>query len=167
MITKGWIKMFRKVQEWEFYKDTNVKCVWLHLLINTAYEPTKLNEDFIIYPGYVVTSVRKLAAETGLSIQNVRSALKKLETAHQITQTATHKGTVIRLENWAIYQDGATSSTQEVTHEVTQYKKYNNKNNKNYNKRTNRFINHEQRTYDFEKLEKLERELLIKEVHNL
>ena len=29
----GWIKLFRRFTEWEWYKNTNVKIVYLHLIL--------------------------------------------------------------------------------------------------------------------------------------
>lgn len=37
----GWIKLHRKLINWEWYQDTNVKVVFLHLLLIANHEDKK------------------------------------------------------------------------------------------------------------------------------
>ena len=37
----GYIKLHRKMTEWEWYSDSNTKTVFLHLLLEANFKPTK------------------------------------------------------------------------------------------------------------------------------
>lgn len=115
----GYIKLHRKMLDWEWYKDSNTKSLFLHLLLTAAHEPVRYG-DIELQPGQVITSIRQLAADTGLSVQNVRTALKKLQLTQELTQQLTQQQTLLTVENWGFYQCKNSSLTQEVTQELTQ-----------------------------------------------
>ena len=73
-----WIKLNRNMLEWRWYKDQNTKALFIHLLIKASIK----NQDYrdvSVRRGELVTSLATLANETGLSIQNVRTALGHLK----------------------------------------------------------------------------------------
>ena len=120
----GFIKLFRKMTEWEWYTDTNTKVVFLHLLLTVNHKKDTW-QGITIYPGQRVASIRKLADETNLSVRSVRTALDHLKATHELTlettQGATHKCTVITVENWECYQVSRnTIDTQTDTRNDTQ-----------------------------------------------
>lgn len=115
----GYIKLFRKMTKWEWYKDTNTKVVFLHLLL-TANHKTDTWQGITVHPGQKVTSIRHLANEIGISVRSVRTALEHLKATHEVTQEttqgATHKCTIITVENWSDYQVAQnTNDTQTDT----------------------------------------------------
>ena len=55
----GWIKLFRRFTEWEWYKNTNVKIVYLHLIL-MANPKEKQWQGMEIKRGQLVTSFRTL-----------------------------------------------------------------------------------------------------------
>lgn len=120
----GFIKLFRKMTEWEWYTDTNTKVMFLHLLLTVNHKKDTW-QGITIYPGQRVASIRKLADETNLSVRSVRTALDHLKATHELTlemtQGATHKCTVITVENWECYQVSRnTIDTQTDTRSDTQ-----------------------------------------------
>ena len=58
----------------------------------------------VIQNGEIVTSIRELSIATGLSEQQIRTALNHLKSTHEITSRATNKNTLIMIEKWAVYQ---------------------------------------------------------------
>ena len=134
----GWIKVHRKMTEWEWYQDSNTCRLFLHLLLTVNRKPGKW-QGMDIPAGSRITSIRKLAAETNLSERNIRTALKRLISTHEVTQSSTSRYTLIQLTNYEKYQSTYTASDTQVTQyrhtddtRVTTNK--NNKNNKNEKK---------------------------------
>lgn len=137
-IDNGFIKIHRSITSWGWYKDTNTKVLFLHLILSANFAPAEFFGRRIEV-GQLVTSLANLAAETGLSVMAVRTALKHLETTGEITRESTTKYTVISIKNYREYQSVTSQTTnqkqtsnKQATNEQQQYKK-NKKNKKNKN----------------------------------
>lgn len=98
---KGWIKLYRKFLSWRFYRDVPCKVLFLHFLLTAAYQKDNING---LDCGFLISSLRQLAFETGLTLQQTRTALEKLEKAGCIKKTITKKCTLISVVNWNFYQ---------------------------------------------------------------
>ncbi|MBR2587533.1 hypothetical protein IKE71_04160 [Candidatus Saccharibacteria bacterium] len=109
----GYIKLFRQMTEWEWYKEPNTKAVFLHLLIMANHSPGRW-QGIKIDRGQHLTSIKKLAEETGLSSQNVRTALNHLKSTHELTITPTKRYTLITVEKYEKYQ-GDDSGANKVS----------------------------------------------------
>ena len=105
----GWLKLFRCFTEWEWYSDTNTVRLFLHLLLRVNYRERRW-KGIIIPRGSMVTSLAALAAETTLSVQNVRTCLAHLKSTGEIRVETTPCYTLITVNNYARYQDGGTCS---------------------------------------------------------
>lgn len=108
----GFILLYRSILEWEWYKDVNTCRLFIHLLLSAAFQPVRV-EGKRVKRGQYITSVRRLAKETGLSEANTRTAIKHLESTHEITCTPSRQGTVITIKNYSKYQ----AQTQQPTHD--------------------------------------------------
>lgn len=113
---EGWIKLHRKILDWEWYNDINVKVLFLHLLLTANYEDKKW-QGITIKRGQKVTSIGHLAEETGLTIRQVRTALQKLEKTKNLTSKTTNKFTLVTIENYGFYQSYNDFVTSNVTNE--------------------------------------------------
>lgn len=100
---EGWIKVHRKLVDWEWYNDINVKVVFLHLLL-TANHKEKQWKGQTILRGQKLTSIEHLADDVGLTFQQTRTALKKLKSTHEIIIKTTNKNTLITIEKFNNYQ---------------------------------------------------------------
>lgn len=100
----SWIKLYRKFVEWEWYSDVNCKVVFLHLLL-TANHKVKRWQGREIGIGEVVTGRNVLAEEVGLTVQQTRTALKKLCESGEIEIEHTNRFSVIKIVNFQKYQE--------------------------------------------------------------
>lgn len=137
----GWIKLYRQMTDWQWYQNNNVKSVFIHLLLK-ANHAENLWQGYIIKRGQVMTSVGHMAEELGLSRQQVRTALKKLQGSKEISVKSTSKNTIVTIENYSVFQDEDTESNQQITNNqpsdnqqiTTNKKKKKEKNKKNEEK---------------------------------
>lgn len=103
MANDGFIKLYRKMTQWGWYKDQNTKDVFLHLLLEACYEPCYFR-NIQLEIGQVATTVREIKEKTGINEQPIRTSLKKLISTNEITIKTTNKYSVITLLNYAEYQ---------------------------------------------------------------
>ena len=100
---EGWIKIHRKILEWEWYDDINTKVLFFHLLLTANHKEKKWRGQ-IIQRGQKITSISHLAKETGLTCQQIRTSLNKLKTTNEITTKVTNKYTLVNIEKYSDYQ---------------------------------------------------------------
>ena len=109
----GFVKLFRNIAQWRYYKDIPVKTLYIHLLMSATYKDYELKNPHLTIPrGHYYASMRQLAEETGLTIQQVRTALNKLD-GEEITVNTVKKKSLIRINNWDIYQEKGVEFTKE------------------------------------------------------
>lgn len=106
-----WIKFYRKFTDWEWYRDTNTKAVFLHLMLTANWKPGRWQGE-IIEAGEKITSLEKIADETGLSVKNVRTSLAKLVKTGEIEKKTANRYTRIRIVNYCVYQGSGISERQ-------------------------------------------------------
>jgi hypothetical protein len=108
----GWIKLHRQILEWEWYSDNNCFRVFLHLLLKANHKEKKF-KGIELKVGSIVTSRDLLARETGLSLQQLRTALNKLISTNEITSVTSSQGTILQIVSYEKYQ----IATSEITNE--------------------------------------------------
>lgn len=125
----GYIKIHRRILEWEWYGDNVVRSVFLHLLVKASFKDNRWQGEKV-YPGQVITGAQKIADDLGFSRQQIRTALKKLQSTGEITIKATNKYSVITIAKWEDYQihDQQSGSIQSAFNQP-HLKKDNNVNN--------------------------------------
>jgi len=114
----GYIKLFRQLTEWEWYKNQNTKDLFIHCLLKANYEE-KVWQGRVIEVGSFVTSIEKLSVELGLTAKKTRLALNNLKRTNEITTTATNKNTTIYVQNWANYQSSLNEKDKQKANEQT------------------------------------------------
>lgn len=118
MANNGYIKLFRKMVEWEWYGDPNTKAVFLHLLLTANYRETNYR-GVTLLPGQTIIGRKALAEALGMSEQNVRTSLNHLKSTNEITIKVTNKFSVVTLVNWESYQLGDDELTNKSTNNLT------------------------------------------------
>ena len=154
----GFIKIYRSLLGWEWYKNPNTKIVFLHLLLNANWEETSYR-GHKIPRGSLVCGRKKLAKDLGLSEQEIRTALTHLKSTNEITIHPTNKFSVITIVNWEKFQGYDSKINQQVNQQndrqSTTYKEYKNKRNKEYyNTRFDANRGLMSNNYDFASLER-------------
>lgn len=122
----GYIKLYRKLIQWGWYQDNVVKSLFLHCLLMASFR------DFTwmgncLKAGQFITSYKSLSEELGFSVQQVRTAIKKLESTEEITSKSTNKYTLITVLNWENYQVDEEPSNTVSNNPITNEQQTNNK----------------------------------------
>ena len=151
----GFIKFYRSILDWEWYSDTNTMRIFIHCLLKANYQDKKW-QGITIQRGSFITSLENLAFETGLSVMQVRTALKKLNVTNEITSQSTSRNTLITVNNYDKYQADNTPDNKQITNEqqtdnkqITTTNKYKNIRNKEYidnSNTTNIIVDEKQQT---------------------
>lgn len=116
---EGWISLYRKFMNWQWYKDSNVKAVFIHLLLSANHKQEQWNKK-TIERGQIITSRENLSKATGLSIQQIRTCLSKLESTNEIKIETTNRYTLIEIINYDKYQKNINEqSTSKLTESTT------------------------------------------------
>lgn len=143
-MNKGFISVYRKITEWEWYDDANTFRLYMHLLLKANWE-TKKWHGKIIERGSLITSREKLARELKLGVHQIRTGLDKLRNTENLTIKTTNKYTLITIENYNDYQEhknkNGQQGGQQVANKWPQLNNYNNYNNYIYSK-SKKFANY-------------------------
>ncbi|MDR1754782.1 MAG: hypothetical protein LBR74_07750 [Eubacterium sp.] len=115
---EGYIKIHRKILDWEWYCDINTARLFIHLLLTVGFEETKYKGE--IFPkGTLITTLEDLSRATKLTISEVRTALKHLKSTREIELTTTNKKSIINVLNYSVYQDSKKSKPQANSKQLT------------------------------------------------
>lgn len=99
----GWIKIHRRLQDWEWYNDSNTVHLFLHLLLS-ANHGQKNWRGIKVDRGQVVTGIHSLSEKLGMSNSKIRTALEHLKKTGELTSKSTNKYTIITICNYDRYQ---------------------------------------------------------------
>ena len=131
---QGFIKLHRQITEWEWYSNINVCRLFIHCLLKANHKDNKW-QGIVIERGSFITSIENLAFETGLSGQQIRTALNKLKSTGEITSKTTNRYSVISIKNWNSYQLDNTQDNKQITNkQQTNNKQITTNNNDNNDK---------------------------------
>lgn len=115
---EGYIKLFRTMQEWEWYSDPITKAVFLDLLLNANYKDSRF-KGVEVKRGQVVFGRKECAERLGISERNVRTAINHLKSTSEVTIKVTNRFSVVTIENYEKYQGEVSEVTSKVTSKVT------------------------------------------------
>jgi len=113
MTNGGWIKLHRKMLEWEWFHDIPAYRLFTYLLLAANYEDQKWRGR-TIGRGQVLTTMARLASATGLSAQQLRTAITKLKSTNEITSKSTNNFTIITICEYGTYQSEEGRSNKPI-----------------------------------------------------
>ena len=111
-MSSGWVKLHRKITEWEWYSDVNTTRVFLHLLVVANHKDKKWR-GIDIKRGQRLTSISALSKETSLTIKNIRTAIKRLKSTNEVASYSTAQHTVFTMVNYDLYQEEASETANQ------------------------------------------------------
>lgn len=99
----GYIKIFRKLLDWEWIDQPEMVCLWINLLLRANHTDREWH-GFTVKRGQFVTSLPNLAKIAGQTVKQVRGSLDRLKRAGQVACKSTNKYTIITICKYDNYQ---------------------------------------------------------------
>lgn len=99
-----YLKICYSILDWEWINEPNTFLVFIHLMLLANRKPHPYKGD-IIKRGEVLASYEYLAGHSGLSIQNVRTAINHLKKSGTITHRKIHKTNVFFIPSFEKHQE--------------------------------------------------------------
>lgn len=112
MLENGYIRLYRSLLTWEWYRDLNTCRLFLHLLLTVNYRPEQW-KGIEVGRGQRVVTIQKLADEVGLSVRETRTALNHLKKTGEVTNQTTSQYTLLTVLNYDTYQTETNGATNE------------------------------------------------------
>ena len=135
-VNYGFVKVPRNIIDWEWYSDIPVRTLFLHLLFTVNFKDVSWR-GIKIRRAQRVISLHNLATETGLSVQQVRTALNKLKSTSEITTSKSGKFTVVTIN--------ASGRNKKITWFATEEQQQNNSKSTSKTTTEQQFINNGRR----------------------
>lgn len=100
----GFITLQRQLLEWEWYKDTKTKSLFIHCLLKANWEDKQWKGENI-KRGQFITSINSLSSELNMSVKEIRNAIVKLEKTNEIIKKGANKFTLLTVVKYEFYQE--------------------------------------------------------------
>lgn len=132
----GFVKLYRQFSNWGWYKNVAVKAVFIELLLSANYEPSEYM-GHTVERGQAVFGYASLAERSGVSVQQARTAIKKLQKTGEISVWTNRHFSIATIIKYNDYQQTdnkqITNNQQTDNKQITSSKKERNKEMKKYN----------------------------------
>lgn len=108
------IKIYRKLLDWEWYTDVNTTKLFLHCLLRANWKDGAWH-GHEYKRGQFITSLPQLARETGLTVRQIRTALNHLKSTGEVTDKIYPKFRVITVVSYDQFQQSDRQSDRQPT----------------------------------------------------
>lgn len=112
------IKLYDKILQWEWYSDINTFRLFIHLLLKANYKDLHF-EGHTILRGQLVTSLPKLASQTGLTVRQIRVSLDRLKMTGEVSSSSYPRYRVITVIKYDEYQSDGRQNGSQMTGEMS------------------------------------------------
>lgn len=99
----GWIKIYRKLMDWEWYTNSQTVHLFLHLILSANTQEKKW-QGITIGKGQLVTGRRTLSEATKIPVTSIHRILERLRSSGVIEIKTNNKGSIITICNYETYQ---------------------------------------------------------------
>lgn len=132
----GWIKIHRKFLDWQWFDKPEAVKLFVYLLLRANHKDGYW-QGHEIKKGQFITSAQTISKDTKLSLQTIRTLLKKFEFTNEIVVKSTNKFTMLTICKYECYQDENDTTNKQLTNKQQTTNKQlttnkNVKNNKEY-----------------------------------
>ena len=129
---EGWIKIHRKFLDWQWFKKPEAVQLFIYMLLKANHKGGNW-QGHEIKKGQFITSAQTISNDTKLSLQVVRTLLKKFELTNEIIVKSTNKFTMLTICKYECYQDESNMTNKQLTNkqQTTNKQLTTNKNDKN------------------------------------
>lgn len=108
------VKLNRKILNWEWYSDNNTRSVFIHCLLKANWKPGKW-KGVSYERGQFITSLASLSKELGISVRQVRVALDHLYMTGELTSKTFSKFRIITVVKYDDYQARDKQNGRQMT----------------------------------------------------
>jgi len=128
----GWIKIHRKFLDWEWFNKSEAVHLFLYMLLKANHKDNKWQGNDV-KRGQFISSLGNISSATGITIQQIRTILKKLEKTNEIVVKSTSQFTIVTICKYECYQDENEDTNKPITNnqQTTNKQSTTNKNEKN------------------------------------
>jgi DNA-binding transcriptional MerR regulator len=128
----GWIKIHRKFLDWEWFNKSEAVHLFLYMVIKANHKDNKWQGNDV-KRGQFISSLGNISSATGITIQQIRTILKKLEKTNEIVVKSTSQFTIVTICKYECYQDENEDTNKRITNnqQTTNKQSTTNKNEKN------------------------------------
>lgn len=113
----GYIKLFRKLTDWDRYDDLNMLGLWIHLLLEANWEDSEFRKK-TIPRGSLLISVPVLAKRFKLTERQVRYMLNCLEDGGEIVKELSGRQLLITICKYDSYQSKIENDCHDDVSEI-------------------------------------------------
>jgi len=106
--------LWRKIEEWEWWDDHNTTRLFIVLVLMANIED-KTWKDQVVPRGSFITSLKHISQKSGLTLQQIRTSLKRLKSTQEITIKTTNRFTLIKVNKYDLYHNANTQPNNQLT----------------------------------------------------
>ena len=114
----GWIKLHRRILEWEWWDDPVMVKVWLRLLFDANYESKKW-KGITVERGQLIFGRMEYAEKCCISERQIRTAMERLKTTGEVTIKTTNKYSLVTLTKYDLYNPIDDETSSKTTSQTT------------------------------------------------
>ena len=128
----GWIRIHRKFLDWEWFNKSEAVHLFMYLVLKANHKDGQW-QGIDVKRGQFITSFGKVSTDTGISLQTIRTLLKKFEKTNEINIQTTNKFTIVTICKYECYQQENEPTNTQLTNkqQTTNNQLTTNKNDKN------------------------------------
>lgn len=110
----GFVYLHRSILDSEWFADYKTNHLFIYCILRANHERT-FWKGIQLQRGQFLTSYKNLSENTGLTVQQIRTSIKKLKSTSNITSKTTNKYQIITITNYDLYQGINKQPNKQVT----------------------------------------------------